>query len=134
LARARSEAARFLPIRAILNETPRSTCSEVSGVVAAFAPSFKGKRQASTWRGATECAVYDTDGAGAAGKTEHNSFVTHVDGSARPQTVEKEINPLYWRLIDEFGNAPGTRHSEHLVQFARRSHRAHADRRDTNIF
>jgi carbamoyltransferase len=29
--------------------------------------------------------------------------VTHVDGSARPQTVEKEINPLYWRLIDEFG-------------------------------
>src|SRR5580704_19434620 len=26
--------------------------------------------------------------------------VTHVDGSARPQTVEKEINPLYWRLID----------------------------------
>jgi carbamoyltransferase len=28
--------------------------------------------------------------------------VTHVDGSARPQTVEKEVNPLYWRLIDEF--------------------------------
>jgi carbamoyltransferase len=33
--------------------------------------------------------------------------VTHVDGSARPQTVEKEINPLYWRLIDEFGNRTG---------------------------
>lgn len=33
--------------------------------------------------------------------------VTHVDGSARPQTVEKEINPLYWRLIDEFGNHTG---------------------------
>src|SRR5437588_1601934 len=29
--------------------------------------------------------------------------VTHVDGSARPQTVEREINPLYYRLIDEFG-------------------------------
>lgn len=28
--------------------------------------------------------------------------VTHVDGSARPQTVEKEINPLYYRLIEEF--------------------------------
>ena len=28
--------------------------------------------------------------------------VTHVDGSARPQTVEQKINPLYWRLIDEF--------------------------------
>ena len=33
--------------------------------------------------------------------------VTHVDGSARPQTVEKEVNPLYWRLIDEFGKGTG---------------------------
>jgi carbamoyltransferase len=33
--------------------------------------------------------------------------VTHVDGSARPQTVEKELNPLYWRLIDEFGKRTG---------------------------
>jgi carbamoyltransferase len=33
--------------------------------------------------------------------------VTHVDGSARPQTVEKEVNPLYWRLIDGFGRRTG---------------------------
>jgi len=33
--------------------------------------------------------------------------VTHVDGSARPQTVEKETNPLYWRLILEFGKRTG---------------------------
>ncbi len=33
--------------------------------------------------------------------------VTHVDGSARPQTVEKEINPLYWNLIHEFGERTG---------------------------
>jgi carbamoyltransferase len=33
--------------------------------------------------------------------------VTHVDGSARPQTVEKEINPLYWRLINEFEKRTG---------------------------
>jgi carbamoyltransferase len=33
--------------------------------------------------------------------------VTHVDGSARPQTVEKDINPVYWRLIDEFGKRTG---------------------------
>jgi carbamoyltransferase len=33
--------------------------------------------------------------------------VTHVDGSARPQTVEKEINPLYWRLLDEFEQRTG---------------------------
>jgi carbamoyltransferase len=33
--------------------------------------------------------------------------VTHVDGSARPQTVEREVNPLYWRLINEFGKHTG---------------------------
>ena len=33
--------------------------------------------------------------------------VTHVDGSARPQTVEREINPLYYRLIDEFAGITG---------------------------
>jgi carbamoyltransferase len=33
--------------------------------------------------------------------------VTHVDGSARPQTVEREINPTYYRLIDEFGKLTG---------------------------
>jgi carbamoyltransferase len=33
--------------------------------------------------------------------------VTHVDGSARPQTVEKEISPLYWDLINEFGKRTG---------------------------
>lgn len=33
--------------------------------------------------------------------------VTHVDGSARPQTVERDVNPLYWKLIDEFGRLTG---------------------------
>jgi carbamoyltransferase len=33
--------------------------------------------------------------------------VTHVDGSARPQTVERKISPLYWKLIDEFGKRTG---------------------------
>jgi carbamoyltransferase len=33
--------------------------------------------------------------------------VTHVDGSTRPQTVERDVNPLYWRLIREFGNRTG---------------------------
>ncbi|HEX2713033.1 MAG TPA: carbamoyltransferase C-terminal domain-containing protein, partial [Candidatus Acidoferrales bacterium] len=33
--------------------------------------------------------------------------VTHVDGSARPQTVEQEVNPLYWRMIREFGQLTG---------------------------
>ena len=33
--------------------------------------------------------------------------VTHVDGSARPQTVEKDVSPLYWNLINEFGKRTG---------------------------
>jgi carbamoyltransferase len=34
--------------------------------------------------------------------------VAHVDGSARPQTVEREVNPLYDRLIDEFDSVMNT--------------------------
>ncbi|HMD83428.1 MAG TPA: carbamoyltransferase [Terriglobia bacterium] len=33
--------------------------------------------------------------------------VTHIDGSARPQTVEENVNPLYWRVIKEFGERTG---------------------------
>jgi len=40
-------------------------------------------------------------------KREVIPSVTHVDGSARPQTVEKDVNPRYWRLIDEFGKRTG---------------------------
>jgi carbamoyltransferase len=33
--------------------------------------------------------------------------VTHVDGSARPHLVEREMNPLYFDLIRRFGDASG---------------------------
>jgi carbamoyltransferase len=33
--------------------------------------------------------------------------VVHVDGTARPQTVRREVNPRYWRLIDEFAKLTG---------------------------
>ena len=32
---------------------------------------------------------------------------THVDGTGRLQTVARETNPRYWRLIREFGNITG---------------------------
>jgi len=32
---------------------------------------------------------------------------THIDGTGRLQTVEREVNPAYWRLIREFGNLTG---------------------------
>ena len=43
----------------------------------------------------------------AAGGYRFIPAVTHVDGSARPQTVERELNPLYYRLIDAFGGITG---------------------------
>lgn len=33
--------------------------------------------------------------------------VTHVDGTARIQTVDRDQNPLYFRLIEEFGRLTG---------------------------
>lgn len=33
--------------------------------------------------------------------------VTHVDGSARLQTVRREVNPRYYGLIEEFGKLSG---------------------------
>jgi carbamoyltransferase len=33
--------------------------------------------------------------------------ITHVDGTARPQTVSKKTNPLYWQVIKEFENITG---------------------------
>jgi len=33
--------------------------------------------------------------------------VTHVDGSTRPQTVERELNPRYWQVINEFRKRTG---------------------------
>jgi len=32
----------------------------------------------------------------------------HVDGTARPQTVRKDVNPRYWKLIDRFRSETGT--------------------------
>lgn len=38
---------------------------------------------------------------------EHLQGVTHVDATARPQTVAAEVNPVYWRLIDQHRAATG---------------------------
>jgi carbamoyltransferase len=43
-------------------------------------------------------------------REEHRELlgaVTHVDGSARIQTVSRRTNERYWRLIDEFGRRTG---------------------------
>jgi carbamoyltransferase len=33
--------------------------------------------------------------------------VTHVDGTARPQTVERDVSPRYWALLDQFERRTG---------------------------
>jgi carbamoyltransferase len=43
----------------------------------------------------------------AEGRREAVPAVVHVDGTARPQTVTREANPRYWRLIDEFARLTG---------------------------
>lgn len=33
--------------------------------------------------------------------------VTHVDGSARPQFIKKEVSPLYYKIVKDFGEKTG---------------------------
>src|SRR5438876_680558 len=33
--------------------------------------------------------------------------VTHADGTGRLQTVERDVNPLYWKLLKRFGEVSG---------------------------
>jgi carbamoyltransferase len=40
-------------------------------------------------------------------KREIIPAITHVDGTGRLQTVRKEYNPRYYRLIETFGQATG---------------------------
>ena len=40
-------------------------------------------------------------------KREVEPAITHQDGTARVQTVTRTANPLYHRLIDEFGKITG---------------------------
>ena len=40
-------------------------------------------------------------------KLKELSAITHVDGTARLQTVSKEENELYWKLIDEYEKLSG---------------------------
>jgi carbamoyltransferase len=72
-----------------------------------FAPSFKKEAAGEYLESATDSPFMILTAQVRPEKRAVIPSVTHVDGSARPQTVEKEINPLYWRLIDEFGKRTG---------------------------
>jgi carbamoyltransferase len=72
-----------------------------------FAPSLKGEAAGEYLESATDSPFMILTAQVRPEKRGVIPAVTHVDGSARPQTVEREINPLYWRLIDEFGKRTG---------------------------
>jgi carbamoyltransferase len=72
-----------------------------------FAPSFKKEAAGEYLESATDSPFMILTAQVRPEKRNVIPSVTHVDGSARPQTVEKEINPLYWSLIDEFGKRTG---------------------------
>jgi carbamoyltransferase len=72
-----------------------------------FAPSFKKEAAGEYLESATDSPFMILTAQVRPEKRGVIPSVTHVDGSARPQTVEKEVNPLYWRLIDEFGKRTG---------------------------
>jgi carbamoyltransferase len=72
-----------------------------------FAPSLKKEAASEFLESATDSPFMVLTAQVRPEKRKVIPAVTHVDGSARPQTVEKEVNPLYWRLIDEFGKRTG---------------------------
>jgi carbamoyltransferase len=72
-----------------------------------FAPSFKKEAAPEYLESAYDSPFMILTAQVRPEKREVIPSVTHVDGSARPQTVEKDINPLYYRLIDEFGKHTG---------------------------
>ena len=72
-----------------------------------FAPSLKKESAGQYLESATDSPFMILTAQVRSEKRSVIPAVTHVDGSARPQTVEKEINPLYWRLLDEFENRTG---------------------------
>ena len=72
-----------------------------------FAPSMKKEAAGDFVESATDSPFMILTAQVRADKRSVIPAVTHVDGSARPQTVEREVNPLYWRLIDEFAKRTG---------------------------
>jgi carbamoyltransferase len=72
-----------------------------------FAPSIKREAARAFLETATDSPFMVLTAQVRAEKRNLIPAVTHVDGSARPQTVEQDVNPLYWRLIDEFGKRTG---------------------------
>lgn len=72
-----------------------------------FCPSLTAEARERYLPGSREEPFMVTSFPVAADRRDRIPAVVHVDGTARPQTVDREVDPLYWRLIDSFGRATG---------------------------
>lgn len=72
-----------------------------------FAPSVKAERARDYFEMEQESPFMTIITQVRAQKRDAIPAVTHVDGSARPQTVERSVNPRYWKLLDEFERLTG---------------------------
>lgn len=72
-----------------------------------FAPSIQLEAAPEYLAGARESPFMTTTFDVRAERQEELGAVTHVDGTTRPQTVDRETSPLFWELIEGFRKRTG---------------------------
>lgn len=72
-----------------------------------FCPSIPAERAADYLQGGRAEDFMITSFRVAADKRDRVPAVVHVDGTLRPQTVRRDVNPLFHSLIDAFGRRTG---------------------------
>jgi carbamoyltransferase len=72
-----------------------------------FAPSCLAESAAEYFEGAGDAAFMTITYEVRPGQRDRIPAVTHADNTARIQTVTRETNPRYWRLIKEFEKQTG---------------------------
>lgn len=73
-----------------------------------FAPALRLERADGLFRDARPSPFMVLSFELAHGQAERIPAATHVDGTARPQTVERDVNPDYYNLIETFEGHTGT--------------------------
>ncbi|MCP5039501.1 MAG: carbamoyltransferase [bacterium] len=73
-----------------------------------FCPSMLDEAKQDYLVGATESPFMNLTFEIQPGRREEVPAVVHVDGTARPQTVKRDVNRRYWNLIDRFRAETGT--------------------------
>jgi carbamoyltransferase len=94
------------PRRADMKDIVNSVVKQREGF-RPFAPSCLEERAGEYFDGCTRSRYMISTYMVRPGKAGSIPAVTHVDGTARVQTVHREGNPSYWRIIERFGELTG---------------------------